>query len=189
MIHNLGIPFEAKKLDTSKGEHETESVKRITPTGMLPAIKQGDFSLSRSQAICRYLILEECKTTEFYPDDDIKTKSKIDSYLDYDIMDLRDAVKKMTKLHNHQTDPAESAEALAAGFEKGINLLKLMVERSSGKYLIGNHVTLADFSIFTSIYEAVVGFGFNLSSHPEIKTWYENVSKIQEVKDVVSEFK
>ena len=50
-----GIPYESKLLEFSKGDLKTPQFLAVSPRGKVPAIRDGDFTLSESLAILAYL--------------------------------------------------------------------------------------------------------------------------------------
>jgi len=51
----MNVPFEARQIDLMKGEHLRPEYLAINPFGKVPALKDGDFVLTESIAICTYL--------------------------------------------------------------------------------------------------------------------------------------
>ena len=151
-------------------------------------MKQGDFTLSRPQAICKHLIQEEEKSSDFYPSEDLKTRIKIDSDLDYDIMDLRDFVKNLVKYCQNPASSKFSEDQLREDLDKAMNLLEIMLSNIAGDYLNGESPTLSDFSIFSSVFEGVKRAQLNLKEYPLTEKWYENVTKLEVIKDLVGRF-
>ena len=131
----LNIPFTAKKLDMDKGEHQTPAMKKISPDGLIPALKDGDLCLSRPQAIVKYMISEEVKGSDFYPDDDLKNRIKIDAFLDYDTMDLRPALADMVMYHSKPAEMEAQKERIFDIWMRVIKFLNGMCTRVEGNQL------------------------------------------------------
>jgi glutathione S-transferase len=51
----IGAPYELKLVDIDKGEHRSESYRRIQPHGRVPALRDGDLVMYESAAILLYL--------------------------------------------------------------------------------------------------------------------------------------
>jgi glutathione S-transferase len=56
VAEELGIPYELMPIGPRTGETETEHFTRLNPKQKIPAMLEGDFRLTESLAICRYLI-------------------------------------------------------------------------------------------------------------------------------------
>jgi len=50
-----GINYTTNLVDLSKGEHKSEEYLAINPYGKVPAMKDGNFAMSESAAIMRYI--------------------------------------------------------------------------------------------------------------------------------------
>jgi len=55
----MGVKYDKKLVDLVKGEHKTEDYLAINPYGKVPALVDGDFTLSEGNAILRYLARRE----------------------------------------------------------------------------------------------------------------------------------
>ena len=71
--------YEYREIDLQKGEHKEEWYKKINPNQKVPAITDGDFCLSESHAIAKYLCYKKGETS-LYPSDPA-TRAKIDEAL------------------------------------------------------------------------------------------------------------
>ncbi len=56
VAEELGIPYELMPIGPRTGETQTEDFTRLNPKQKIPAMLEGDFRLTESLAICRYLI-------------------------------------------------------------------------------------------------------------------------------------
>lgn len=54
-INELNVPHELKILDFANKEHKGDAYLKVNPFGKVPAIIQGDITMSESGAICLYL--------------------------------------------------------------------------------------------------------------------------------------
>jgi glutathione S-transferase len=54
-LEEIGAKYELVFLNPKIGEHKTEDFKKISPFGKVPAIRDGDYSLFESAAICTYI--------------------------------------------------------------------------------------------------------------------------------------
>ena len=61
----------------SKMEHKSEEYLKINPSGQVPAIKDGDFCLSESHSILRYLAESRGCPDNWYPKD-LKKRAIVD---------------------------------------------------------------------------------------------------------------
>lgn len=152
-------------------------------------MKDGDVKLSRSIAICKYLIQKNKKDTRLYPLTDLKGRTKIDAYLDYDAMDLRGPTLDLVAQKKDPDSTVQTADDLKFAFNNGIRLLGIMIDSAEGKFFFGDEPSLADFAVFTTVFEACNHGGFDISEHSQIQTWYNRVADISAMNELLDQFK
>ena len=76
------IPFEKVSTRLIKRDNYSEEYKKINPMMQIPAMKDGDFCLSQSHAIMKYLHATRNCADHWYPADH-KKRAKVDVYLDF----------------------------------------------------------------------------------------------------------
>lgn len=83
-----GIPFEAKPIKLIKFEQLTPEYEAINPFKKVPAIEHGNFKLTESVAIVRYLCKEYNIPEQWYPSSS-KEQAKVDEYLEWQHLNTR----------------------------------------------------------------------------------------------------
>jgi len=71
-------PFEMSVVDFAKGEHKAEPHLSRQPFGRIPALKDGDFEMFESRAICRYL--SETASSKLIPST-AKERAKMEQWI------------------------------------------------------------------------------------------------------------
>ncbi len=61
VLEELNLKYEYILLDPSKGENKTPEYLKLNPTGKIPTLIDGEFSIFESAAICSYLCHKEMK--------------------------------------------------------------------------------------------------------------------------------
>jgi len=56
LLHEMGLPFELKRVDRDRGEHKSPEYLKLNPNGLIPVLVEGDFVLYESAAICLHLV-------------------------------------------------------------------------------------------------------------------------------------
>jgi glutathione S-transferase len=115
----------------------------LNPNGMIPVIKDGDFVLWESNAICRYLA--EKAGSGLLPAD-LHQRALVNQWMDWQGGDLNNAwryafmglVRKSPK----HSDP-EAIAASAAAWNRQMTLLDEQLQRNGG-LVAGKNLTLAD---------------------------------------------
>ncbi len=66
MLEELGLSYELKHIDMSKGEHKTPEHLKVHPLGLVPAMKIGDKAMIESSAMCLWLA-DQCPEKKMTP--------------------------------------------------------------------------------------------------------------------------
>lgn len=139
-----GIPFEEVQTMPSK----EAAVTALSPMGKIPYIQDGDYALSESQAILRYL---ECIKPGLYPTEARaagraqQVHSMLDLYIDATARQLLSAA------FFGDTATPEKIAAVGAQLEKNLKALAQVVKFSP--YIAGDTLTHADLAAY-----AIFGF-------------------------------
>uniref|UniRef100_A0A8I3WT26 glutathione transferase n=1 Tax=Callithrix jacchus TaxID=9483 RepID=A0A8I3WT26_CALJA len=83
-----GIPFELRTVDLIKGQHLSDAFSQVNPLKKVPALKDGDFTLSESVAILLYLTHKYKVPDHWYPQD-LQARARVDEYLAWQHTTLR----------------------------------------------------------------------------------------------------
>ena len=179
----MGISYEKKLVDLTKGEHKSEDYLAINPYGKIPALKDGDFMLAESNAIARYLAVRE-NSPLYGPD--LQARAKIDQWMDFIVNHVRSNVGKVqfnrvvAKMFGREGD-MKSAEQGVAGLMQNLPHIEAQLETSN--FLCGDDMTLADIVLIASL-EPVEMAGIDISAFPAVQafltaareeTFYTNV--------------
>ena len=81
-IMHLNIDHTDIEVDLSVKENRRDWYLKINPNGTVPALKDGDYCLSETLAIWRYLPESRNINTEFYPYKDAKKLAEVNELID-----------------------------------------------------------------------------------------------------------
>jgi glutathione S-transferase len=172
----LGLPLELEFVDLTKGGSHTPAFLAINPTGRTPALVDGDFKLWESTAILQYLA---SKTTNSLWPNDARTRADIMRWQSWGIAHLgSEACQPLTfqrfvKKFLNMGPPDEAAVAKALeSFKREMTVLDEHLAKQ--KYLVGNALTLADFSIAAQLTYAKEA-DMPLASYPHVQEWLGRV--------------
>jgi glutathione S-transferase len=173
---HLGIPLDYEFVDLTKGASHTPAYLAINPTGRTPALVDGDLKLWESEAIMQYLAGQ--KPTSLWPNDP-RTRADIMRWQSWALahwgtescepLVFNRLVKKVLNLG--PPDEAAVAKALEC-----FNRDAAVLESHLGKqpYLVGNDVTLADFSVAAMILHAQAA-DMPLAPYAKVREWFGRV--------------
>lgn len=148
----------------------------INPKGLIPVLVDGDFILSESNTICRYLAAREGQ-------DDLLPKNptaraKVEAWMDWQLSELntawRAAFMGLVRKHEDFADP----DAQAASIQAWNSAMSLMDKQlsSTGAYICGDIFTLADIvlALSTNRWENTPMLRPDL---PAVHAWMDRMSK------------
>jgi glutathione S-transferase len=182
-IHENNIPVEEQVVDLMTGEHLKEPYTAINPNKLVPVLEDGDFRLTESSAILKYLADKTNSPT--YPKD-LQKRAKVNEIMDwFNTNFYRDFGYGMAypQIFPHHKRPTEAMQAgtLAWGQERAMGWLQILNDFWIGPnkaYLTGNDITIADYfgSCLVTLGEVIrVDFG----KFPNVNRWLGNMKKLK----------
>ncbi len=174
-----GIEAENVVVDLMTGEHMGEAFGEVNPNHLVPVLEDGDFRLTESSAILKYLA--DTVATPAYPKD-LRARAKVNAMMDWLNADFyRDwgyglVYPQIFPHHKRQSDEAQTA-TMDWARERSRSRLDILDKRWIGPdqaYLCGDEVTIADYfgmGIF-SLGEVV---RCDLSAYANINRWIGNM--------------
>ncbi len=140
----LGLPLERE--DWGGGSRPTSDPQflALNPKGLVPVLMDGDFVLTESNTICRYLTAVE-RRTDLLPDT-AAGRATVEAWMDWQITELNNAWRAafmgLVREHPGYTDREERSASIAA-WNAEMSLLDAHLSLT-GAYVCGDRFTLAD---------------------------------------------
>jgi len=182
-IAENGIKCDEELVDLLSGAHHQPPYASINPNRLVPMLEDGDFRLTESSAILKYLA--DKYDLPAYPKD-LKKRAKVNEAMDWLNTQLyRDFGYGLVypQLFPHHKRPSEEAHAgvIAWGQKGSKNWLQILNDYWIGPknlYLCGNQLTIADYfgSALVSIGELI---GCDFTPYPNIKRWLDNMKNLK----------
>ncbi len=169
-----GIDLDYELVDLFTGAHMTPEFARINPNQLVPVLEDGDFRLTESAAIVRYLA--DKAGSAAYPKD-LKQRARVNEMMDwFNSNSYKDFAYGLIypqafPSHKRPTDDLQ-AGTLAWGKQKTEGWLKILDQQLLGskKFLCGDSITLADYMGAEMI--ALGGLiGCQYSAYPNVDRW------------------
>ncbi|WP_088343358.1 MULTISPECIES: glutathione S-transferase family protein [Rhodomicrobium] len=176
-LYDQGIAFEEVIIDLNLQQHKEASFLALNPSGQVPVLQDGNFILTESSAILRYLAE---KTGAAYPPD-LKRRARVDetmSWLDtnFRIYYCVFGVYQKTVPEFRGLGPQSRADLARVG-EEGTRRFMTVLDRNflaGMKYVWGDDITIADY-----LGSALVSLGFivnfDFSPYPNVRNWLDRL--------------
>ncbi|XP_072043682.1 glutathione S-transferase theta-1-like [Amphiura filiformis] len=173
------IPFTPNPIALRKFEQQTEEYAQINPMKKVPAIVDGNFKLTESVAILKYLCDKYNVPDHWYPKD-LERRAKVDEYMGWQHINTRMNCAKvfvyevlLPKATGSEMDPGKLSTAIGEMEETLTNLENIFLKDKP--YLCGNDISIADLLGVCEV-EQVSGTGRDISvAHPRLGAWVQRV--------------
>lgn len=176
------IDLEFRVVDLMTGEHLGEAYTRINPNQQVPVLEDGDFRLTESSSILKYLA--DKVGSPAYPKD-LKARARVNEAMDWLNANLyRDygygLVYPQTFPHHKRPDEAVQAGTVKWAQDKSKRWLQIMNDHWVGpknKWLCGDSITLADYfgAPIITIGEVI---GSDFARYPNVARWLKAVKAL-----------
>jgi glutathione S-transferase len=188
------VPYEPVVVDILTGEHVKEPFLELNPSGMIPVLEDGDFVLTESSAILKYIA--DKVDSPAYPKD-LKKRARVNERMDwintnfYREYAYHLVYPQVFPSHLRTSDVAQSS-IVTWGKDKTEHWLGVLDKSIIGnnKFLCGDEITIADYfaaEVFSC--GALIGVGF--AKFPNVDRWFKTMQALpswKKVNEVVDGF-
>lgn len=174
-IADNNIACDMQVVDLFTGEHMKPAYAAINPNKQVPTLEDGDFRLTESSAILKYLA--DKVGSPAYPKD-LKQRARVNEVMDWFNANLyRDwgyglIYPQLFPGHKRRSDEAQSA-TVAWAKDKSQEWLRLLNDHVLGpdrKYLCGSEITIADYFGY-AILQVGELIRCDFSPYPNVARW------------------
>jgi glutathione S-transferase len=167
----LGLPFENIEVDLARKQHKSPGFLAMNPLGQVPVLRDGELTLSDSNAILVYLEARYAPG-QWLPRDPVGA-ARVQRWLSLAAGPLAfgPSAARVVQLLKLPTDPQEAiarAEALFGFMEE---------ELGRAPFLVGDRATLADVAHYAYVARAPEGL-VSLQPYPAIRAWLARVEAL-----------
>jgi len=172
----LDLPFQQEEWGSGSLSVETPEFRAINPNAMVPVIRDGDFVLWESNAICRYLAAKLQRHDLLPPEPALR--AIVEQWMDWQATELnnswRYAFMALVRKSPAHTDPS-AIEAGITAWNRHMAILEAQLSRT-GAYVTGKTFTLADIVLGLSTNRWFMT-PISHSEFPAINAYYERLSE------------
>jgi glutathione S-transferase len=176
------LPVTNQIVDLMKGEHVQDEYTGINPSQLVPTLVDGDFRLTESSAILKYVASKF--EQPHYPTKDLKKRARVDEVMDWvNTQFYREfgyglIYPQLFPHHKRPTDDQHKG-VIAWGKERSARWLKVLDSHWLGKtpYLASETITIADyFAACIVVTGEIIGCDFKPYSH--VNRWLDTMKKL-----------
>jgi glutathione S-transferase len=177
LIKHLALDVEICEVDLFQGATRKPDYLAMNPFGGVPALQDGDFLLTESNAIMQYLAAQ--KPNALWPED-TRLRADITRWQFWQTAQFGLAcygllVEHLLKGMRGQEPDAAKVEDALARFHRSAAIMEAHLGKHD--YLVGDQLTLADLSLAADLTYAAPS-RLPLENYPHIQSWYERVSAL-----------
>ena len=178
-----GVNLDYQVVDLFTGEHLKPEFARINPNCMVPVLDDGDFRLTESSAILKYLA--DKVGSPAYPKD-LKERARVNEMMDWFNSNIyKDfaygVIYPQAFPHHKRPSDAVQSGTLEWGKQKTQGWLKILDQNLIGPkkaYLCGDRITLADYMGAEMI--ALGGLiRSSYAAYPNVERWLGNMRALK----------
>jgi glutathione S-transferase len=171
LLNQLGRPYRSVMLSIFEGEGQSDSFRRISPTGTVPAIQLEDGRvLSESNAILAFL----AEGSPYLPADPFD-RAKVQQWLHFEqerIESVIGSLRHWTMTGKLARRSPEVIEGKRKAAFKSLDILER--ELSTRAFIAGDTYTIADMAVFAYGSRAEEA-GLSLQAYPHVRAWVARV--------------
>jgi len=166
----IGADYQIELIDLGAGQQSSPEYLAINPSGRVPALQDGDFTMSESAAIMRYIARK--LGSDLYPQD-VQAQAKINQWIDFINHHLRAPIGRIH--FNRSIAPMVGAEvdmASAALGEKFLASSLPIIDAALSKspFLCGDKMSLADIALIAAL-EPIDMSKIDISASETLTSW------------------
>lgn len=171
----LDLPYELVPVNLMVGEHLSPEYVAKNPQHTVPMLEDDDVRIWDSHAIMAYLVSKYGKEDALYPKDAVQ-RAVVDQRLHYDSgLLFTGTVRAITRpllFFDSTTIERAKMDAVVEAYE----LLETFL--SDNDYVAGPELTIADFSLLTSIGSLMVYLDLDDSKYPNVAAWLQRLREL-----------
>jgi len=168
--HATGVEFERKVVNLQSGEQRSDDYLAINRAGKVPALEDGDFSISESLTIQRYLARRQ--GSDLLPED-IQGQARVEQWMDYAAQHVRAPYGRIQ--FHRLVAPMLGQPSDENTIKMALHLLEqslpiIDVKLAETEFLAGDALSIADITLLASL-DPSEALEIDLEKFPYITRW------------------
>ncbi|KAH8290470.1 hypothetical protein KR054_003476 [Drosophila jambulina] len=170
----LELPYEYLFVNLFEKENFGEEYSKKNPQHTVPLLQDDDAYIWDSHAIMAYLVEKYATSDELYPKD-LLQRAKVDQLMHFESgVVFEGALRRLTRpllFNGEVTLPQKHVDAVTEVYD----FVETFLEHD---YLAGDQLTIADFSLVSTITSIGVFQELDLAKYPKIAAWLERLKEL-----------
>ncbi|KAH8400719.1 hypothetical protein KR009_000528 [Drosophila setifemur] len=170
----LDLPFEYMFVNLFEKENYGEDYSKKNPQHTVPLLEDDDACIWDSHAIMAYLVEKYASNDDLYPKD-LLQRAKVDQLMHFESgVVFEAALRRLTRpvlFNGESTLPRDQVNHINQIYD----FVESFLEHD---YLAGDHLTIADFSIVSTITSIGVFLELDSAKYPKIAAWLERLKEL-----------
>ncbi|XP_030375565.1 glutathione S-transferase 1 [Scaptodrosophila lebanonensis] len=179
-LHALGLQYEYKLINLLAGEHKTREYMVKNPQHTVPMLEDGDKSIWDSHAICAYLVRKYGKDDSLYPKDFYR-RAVVDQRLHFESGVLFQGCLRNIALPIFYQNVTEVPRSKIDAIYEAYGFLESFLV---AQYLTGTSVTIADFSVVSTVSSLVGLAPIEQKRYPKLQAWLERMAHLPDYQTI-----
>ena len=177
-LGEFGLPFERIDAGGAFGKTDTPEYRGMNPTGLVPTLQEGDFTLWESNVILRYLHAAHAPSSPLFPAE-IQARANVDRWMDAQQTTLNRPMSQV--FWGLVRTPADKRDmtAIAQGIQDAAKAWAMVEkELSRHDYIAGPEFALCDipWGVHAHRWFGMDYLGLERPEFPAIRAWYGRLS-------------
>lgn len=177
-LEEIGLPYELREVDISRGEHRDPAYLKINPFGFVPALITPEGELLHEAAAIMLTLADRHHARDLAPAPDDPLRARFYDQLFFQTNDIQPYIKQYFYAERYSTDrghtPQVRAAAKAAAMERWSVLDRELAER--GPYHLGDRFSLVDLHMAMWAAYGFDGADDVIGTFPAVRAVYDRVT-------------
>lgn len=174
-LEEIGAPHEIERVSLMKGEHKKPEFLAINPMGAVPALIDGDLTLTESAAIVMYLA-DKFPEANLAPAVGTKARGEYYRWMVYVPASLDPVLMTLTMHTRFLPEDKRSPAAIEHAKQQLGGVMKVLEDAIAGRpYIIGDSFTAADIMLGSA--GGWLGFLGMLGDYPKFAAYFQGLAQ------------
>ena len=174
-LKKIEYEYQPVHLVKDGGEQHKHEYKMINPMEQVPALVMDDVTITQSLPIIEFLEETFKGSPKILPDDTF-SRAKVREISEV-INSGTQPIQNLSVMNKHSSEQAARVEWSRFWIEKGLRSVEQFLTKSSGKFCVGDQVTMADCCLVPQVYNAN-RFKVDMEQFPNINKVIGNLEKM-----------